>query len=1722
MAAPTWVDFYNRLTENARAASVKRATDGTEGIGWSRSSDQYKKSSGKSAKSFMDRAWNDNLSVGKRILDVLSRGNYASAGVADTGVFDILKAATTFNPTSLANAGIKAQQGELSPANILKQGWEGLSGQDKTTYADVLKNRGAGNLGAGIEGFGYDVLLDPTTYIGAGAVKSAIRGVGKLTGKSAKITEAAVQPVKKRAVEELGTKGETTVPVRTADGLLRDINRNVTNPGDAFQNIVKTTEVPTETKRGIVPEGDRTFTAGPGGIEESLKYPDRITDERFMLPPASADVIAGRSAVENLNRMAKGIPQFEYGSAVDDLDEFGPFKQTTERVIDEPTGVPQLRPTGTAEKAAAEDFSDLPPVTDKNKIRAAVLRKNDEPVFSQYEKFVDPETGVEAFRPAKDAFETTVGALRRVIATKGKGSEQALDILTGHLDAVENYAKSLASKGANLTGYGTPEGFIKDMYPAEWAAGARKKKPALDLTDLPEGPMKVEPKYKDITKIEKMGVADKAIYLFKMQQQAGLSDSDISYLAQAHNPKSFATRMQKIKNRVKDQGTKDVADLVDAIRTGRIQSETEPGLSELMQLTGAKTLKGLAQKLEQTTTRLSKAEQKMIGDIADNAVTKETRPTLNATKEFGPTGLEYKPYEGRAVGALENAQRIIDERPKPAAKIIEEAKAGDKSALARPASTLSVPQTKIFDRALQWAIDQEVIKPRDKALWAYVTRKGTLRTHKTPNLGKGRNRGAWNKYSQYTFFKNMMQNAETIDPQIKEILNAAGVRGSDRSVARSSAMYDVMMPVLKSVDDVLKQGGVFPVAGKGIADNPFSLTDVLQALDPDIAKDFVFKLRKVGKGYESFIAPTQLMDAFSHMVDVVRQGGKLDKNTLDNVKDILFEQQKTRNGKIVPNGLRNLLKGMEPDLQSEYLDDIVANLADAMPELSQRVERNIAERKLFHENQVAKGSAQSLEALADIIRDPAVSPGDIAGLSSKADVEVVSKVSRLKGIDENDAWMVKQEVQAKMPELGMGPEVQAQGHFINQMAGAVGKSARSKVGQGTTKLAEEESAKIAEEIGTPLSDLGTRFEQTNTFKMFKMFAPHLGNKEIRPLFLDRKSVAQTLGRQYQALLSDINKAHSKESILAGWKEIQAGTRTTVPEIDAAQDALQQAVNTLFSKNPDYNVFYRNNISMEDMNSHMAHFGIHEKYRFTDPDLMNDAYKTWDTDNPLDLLARMQASATAAASKRLLGDDISYRWGSNVKKEGYVKVTSHGHSELLKYVDTDMYYPRDIAKQFKVLDDFLKESMKPSTYNPMVNFLDNVLHSYKAGLTIYRPGHHVRNMVGDVWLAHMAGVNNPKYYTKAAKIMAGNHGRYRDFDSLQALMARQPTAVKGGRYADDGSPIVHVRVGGKTQAMSQSEVYRAASDAGILPDYRTLEDIQMGTESITTKIRPFGGKVNKAASSFSEARDHYVRLAHFMSDLEKGRYSSLQEAITKSAHNVRKWHPDGSDLTHFESKVMRRTFLFYSWIRKAMPLVVESMVMHPGKAMIYPKAMYNLAEANGIDLDSMSNPFPQDTLFPDWITDSPVGPVLQNGAGHYIGLNPGVPMIDVLNDYAGSQAGRTIAGSTNPFLKIPSELIAGQGQPAVAVDWRTGVKSYDTSDYIDRQIPFGTYLVGLTGKSPSSGFLQNKGNNDTAPANPYAFGNLMSGLGIFDMSKPGYQRQAQQDAKKRYQKQVGNQ
>lgn len=134
-----------------------------------------------------------------RFLDYMQVFNYAIAGATD--------------------AFVNLLQGEDEENNVALEFWRGLTLKDKQTFSDVFENMGWG----GQDGFGYwsretigffaDVLFDPTTYVGFGAIGAAraSASVALRKGVGTKFVRELGEEIADEMFE-LSAKGVTNLP----------------------------------------------------------------------------------------------------------------------------------------------------------------------------------------------------------------------------------------------------------------------------------------------------------------------------------------------------------------------------------------------------------------------------------------------------------------------------------------------------------------------------------------------------------------------------------------------------------------------------------------------------------------------------------------------------------------------------------------------------------------------------------------------------------------------------------------------------------------------------------------------------------------------------------------------------------------------------------------------------------------------------------------------------------------------------------------------------------------------------------------------------------------------------------------------------------------------------------------------------------------------------------------------------------------------------------------------------------------------------------------------------------------------------------------------------------------------------------------------------------------------------------------------------------------------
>jgi len=524
----------------------------------------------------------------------------------------------------------------------------------------------------------------------------------------------------------------------------------------------------------------------------------------------------------------------------------------------------------------------------------------------------------------------------------------------------------------------------------------------------------------------------------------------------------------------------------------------------------------------------------------------------------------------------------------------------------------------------------------------------------------------------------------------------------------------------------------------------------------------------------------------------------------------------------------------------------------------------------------------------------------------------------------------------------------------------------------------------------------------------------------------------------------------------------------------------------------------------------------------------EQWKSWKVEDPLRVLGALAQTAGEVAQRRAVLADfrtvaVKEGWASTTPKPGFVKVTAgSGETKLGGFLDEmfgkdgafnagkeQLYFDKTWAKELQVADAYMKapkyihNRLMRDYYMPLLNW-------WKYAVTMPRPGHHIRNEIGDLSIQTMfRGVRFLRQsQVDAARIMS----QFKAYEGVNIQEALKRTMDGAGAATEVGTGEKMIK-GTKLGDFTIDELYHATEEQALYPSYMAKEALfdepasqasfaQFLNNTNIVKNSKLGDKLG----DFSEWRSHNANVRHFMQfvrqEANSGKYKTREELFAAAGREARRAHPDANMLTPNE-RYMKAIFPFYTWFKGIMPAIVETSMLHPNRLMWAPKGSLNLAVANGINPESFSNPYPDDQLFPSFITSQMLGPQFKID-DKYVGFNPGIANLDVFNTFSHDPV-RGVLGMTSPIFRVPAEL-AGNSK------WATGQPIKDLSDYLDTNIPGVNYVANMTGYSPSSiltdGGLQQQEQVERGVRDGFdqglSFSNWFSGLSGQNLSKENYQ------------------
>ncbi len=637
-----------------------------------------------------------------------------------------------------------------------------------------------------------------------------------------------------------------------------------------------------------------------------------------------------------------------------------------------------------------------------------------------------------------------------------------------------------------------------------------------------------------------------------------------------------------------------------------------------------------------------------------------------------------------------------------------------------------------------------------------------------------------------------------------------------------------------------------------------------------------------------------------------------------------------------------------------------------------------------------------------------------------------------------------------------------------------------------------------------------------------------GQADLRPLSLTAVASAKATASARGAVLANLFKPFDFAQRKEAFAFAQGLTQPNSEATKLLGMDIMRIMDDLVGQAAGKSVLLRSGVDIDQLNKWMDHYATNFKFAKTkmkspvtgaivDFSQGSDWVNSWRMadfkEDPAVWIFKTMEALEQATKEKALFDEIGERFGSQIYGKEY-QTKIQGHTYLNPY-----FFPSDIAKQIpRVVKDWTPGT---KSNNDMLRLYDRLLSMWKSSATIYRPGFHVRNLIGDVYMGMLDGVVSVKPYKYALQVQRsmGAYNTMADVDKLVEM----GVITRGVETPPPGKTLFRNRSG---VSFTAEQISAVAHQQGLLEHYRTIEDIidtgQQGGVSLT---RPFGGKVQKFAGTVAEMQSHNARLAHFIDKVMKSSGSNLQKIFEDAARRSRKYHPSGIDLTEFERTVLRRIIPFYSWIRKSTPVLLEGMVMKPGITVLPSKVNQTLQQIGGIDDTDRGNPFPVDQMFPSWLRNEGIGPIglpdsflgkLSNQQpGGYVqagvGLNPLASLLAQFQDPS-----KTVGSSLTPALQIPIELLTGKkiftGEPITGSEAKPGA----LGEYVGSQVPAFSALQGITGYG--LGGQTNKSIKSDGGAQKEALVNWLTGLGIrgtgpyrkqarFEIQQPGRTQRA---------------
>ena len=408
--------------------------------------------------------------------------------------------------------------------------------------------------------------------------------------------------------------------------------------------------------------------------------------------------------------------------------------------------------------------------------------------------------------------------------------------------------------------------------------------------------------------------------------------------------------------------------------------------------------------------------------------------------------------------------------------------------------------------------------------------------------------------------------------------------------------------------------------------------------------------------------------------------------------------------------------------------------------------------------------------------------------------------------------------------------------------------------------------------------------------------------------------------------------------------------------------------------------------------------------------------------PAEQLDRVLAAMKRISSNRMR--ELLYEGAKPTKVSETIFTSLNTNSPNLLATLYDMKVPvfKMPKELFPAIENFWKAKNDPAVLSSFMKGYDRVTAIWTRLSLAPFPSYHFRNMVGDLWNNHLAGINPITEW--------GKNGAYSNALTSIKEMGLISSKDANLRLLDNLGKVT----GSVTDSLGavlenkklMQEFIENGGFSGILKDLNISADSPM--EAIRDQLNPIlKGRANKeianrvlnplskdfipvkAGIRASELVSLQNRLGHFIWQRKNGL------AADEAMMSVKKYLFDYDHLSNFERNTLKKIFPFYTWTRNNIPLQVQAMAKSPGKFANLMLAVQALED------ETLRKEIPEEGI-PSYIKSEFGVPVRKTGEGIYEFqlLGNYIPAADLMKIGNPKEVARMVLKSLNPIPQTALE------------------------------------------------------------------------------------------------------